>query len=394
MSAHQQAVSAINSWLIDEGRRSNDPVLIIETYVAMLQNAGLSLDRIRLAQRFKNPLMVAWGGIWTKDGVDIYTVPRSRMDTSAWIGSPFEYVIENNRPLRKILKNLHSDDHETYHELQAEGGTDFYVTVLEYGDGSRQGCSYMTGRDDGFTAAEIDVIDQTRHALASAFEPITMRRSTHSLLETYLGVGPARAVIDGSIQRGEHVKTEAAIMFADLRGFTAKSGSWPEPALLTALDDYFEAVIEAVREQGGDVLKLMGDGVLAMFPVTESKQTCSINAVRAAQAALAKLAHKNQRRAQNGAAPLAAGIGVSFGRVTYGNIGSPDRLDFTIVGEAVNRASRIQDLCKTQERAILFDATIAEHLSEPVDPIGSHPLRGLPGQHAIFSVRASTQEAR
>ncbi len=176
------------------------------------------------------------------------------MSTGAWHGSPFEYVVTNTEPLHKSLQSLGPEDHQTYRELADAGGRDFYATVLEYRDGSRQACSYVTDRDAGFGPADLRIIEQTRAELGSVLEPLAVRRSAESLLTTYLGIGPAGAVIEGSIQRGEYVQIEAAIMFADMRGFTEKSVTWPEVDFLSAQDDFFEAVVEAVHAHCGDVL--------------------------------------------------------------------------------------------------------------------------------------------
>lgn len=376
---------AISHWLIGEGRRSGDAVQIVDGYVRRLIKAGVPISRARVAQRLANPLLSAWGIIWTSAGAQVYTVPKITLSTDAWHGSPFEYVLNNNRSLHKSLLSLSPEDHITYHELAASGGKDFFVTFLEYGDGSRQGCSFLTNLPSGFESWHLKLIDDTRSALAAALEPIAMRHSTESLLRVYLGNDPAKAVVQGSIERGQHVQTEAAIMFADLRGFTAKSNAWSERELLTALDDYFEAFVDAVIAHGGDVLKFMGDGILAIFPGETSLEGSCRNALSAAKDAISGLNAKNQRRADAGLQPLAAGIGLSFGPVTYGNIGSPDRLDFTVVGAAVNRASRIQDLCKETKEPILFEETIAKSQDGPVKLIGSKSLRGMPGSHQIYS---------
>jgi len=384
MAAPNDPSTDINAWLTRDARRSGNPAAVVEGYLERLQQAGVSVSRARIAQRLANPLLSAWGIIWTPDGAREYEVPRSALLTSAWQGSPFQHVLENNRPLHKSLLNLTPADHHTYHELAETGGTDFYVTILDYGDGSSQACSFLTGHGAGFSAENINLIERTRYCLASALEPIAMRRSTDSLLKVYLGQDPARAVISGAIERGQQVHTRAAIMFADLRGFTEKSVSWPESALLSALDDYFEAVVEAVHKNAGDVLKLMGDGVLAMFQDAAGANGCR-NAVMAAGDALAGLETKNQDRLADEKDPLQAGFGLSFGPVSYGNIGSPDRLDFTIVGAAVNRASRIQDLCKTTGRAVLMGSEVAERAGIGVEPVGTHRLRGMPQEESVFA---------
>lgn len=274
-------------------------------------------------------------------------------------------------------------------DLAREGGSDFYATVLEYGDGSRQACSYVTQRAEGFSENDLSLIDKTRVGLASAMEPVAKRRSLQSLLKTYVGSGPSSSVVEGTIRRGDHTLIEAAILFAELRGFTAKSEAWTEDVLLKALDDYFEAAVEAVHSHGGDVLKFLGDGILAVFPVGETKSDRCDNAVAAARTAVSELNLKNECRIREGLEPIEAGFGISFGSVTYGNIGSPDRHDFTVVGSAVNLASRIQDLCKSLGKTILVSREVADELPDSLVSVGRHELRGISEGRFLFSADAT-----
>ena len=238
----------LKDWLIGPGRLSGDGVAIAEGCARRLAAAGVPLSRARFAQRLANPLLSAWGIIWTPEETTEYTVAREILETGAWLGSPFQQVVTDRSMLHKSLIGLDPDrDHITYHELAAAGGTDFFAMALEYGDGSAQGCSFVTADPGGFAPAHIDLIAGTRHALAAAFEPVAMRRSSESLLRTYLGEGPAKAVIEGTIRRGEHLGLDAVVMFSDLRDFTAKSESWSDTALLRALDGYFEAVVRSVH---------------------------------------------------------------------------------------------------------------------------------------------------
>jgi adenylate cyclase len=177
--------------------------------------------------------------------------------------------------------------------------------------------------------------------LSSALEPMTMRKSTRSLLRTYLGDGPSEAVWNGTIKRGERRTLDAVVMFSDLRGFTAFSENSTEEQIFNALDGYFEVVVNAVEEMGGDVLKFMGDGILSIFAISspaQHNQKCR-QAALAARSVLSGLASLNEVRANEANSQLEVGIGINAGRVSYGNIGSPGRLDFTVLGAAVNVAS-------------------------------------------------------
>ncbi len=382
----------LNEWLIGPGRLSGDGVAIGEGYARRLVAAGVPLSRARFGQRLANPLLSAWGVIWTPRETTEYTVTRATLETGSWEGSPFQQVLADRSMLHKSLVGLDPEkDHGTYHELAAAGGTDFFAMVLEYGDGSAQACSFVTADPGGFTQAHLALIADTRHALAAAFEPVAMRRSSESLLRTYLGDGPAKSVIEGTIRRGEHRALDAAVMFSDLRGFTAKSESWGETALLRALDGYFEAVVRSVHAHGGDVLKFIGDGVLAIFPVDRSDghpDRCR-DALAAAAAAIAAIEGLNAERRRDGLEALAIGIGIHLGAVTFGNIGSPERLDFTVIAPTVNVASRVQDLCKPLGESVLVTAAVAERVGAAVRPLGVHPVKGLGAPIEVFGLRAA-----
>ncbi|MCP5000085.1 MAG: adenylate/guanylate cyclase domain-containing protein [Hyphomicrobiales bacterium] len=383
------ASNDINAWLIDEGRRLGEAKAIVDGYSARLVRAGVPLSRANIAQRFANPLLVAWGIVRTPKETTKYEVARSTLDTTSYIGGPFEYVMTKRKPLHKSLTGLNREtEHSAYVELADGGGTDLYAHLLHYGDGSAHGGTFVSNDPDGFQERHLELIHETRHGLASAMEPVAMRSSTASLLQTYLGNGPALAVREGTIQRGEHAALEAVVMFGDLRGFTKKTETWSEAALLAALNGYFDVVVQAVEANGGDVLKFMGDGILSIFPIDEanSRENCCRNAANAPQTAIASLNVLNVERQDGGEETLAMGMGINLGPVTYGNIGSPDRLDFTVLGSAVNVASRVQDLCKTVGEPVLATEQVALCIPDSFSLQGSHSVRGVAEPIEVFAL--------
>lgn len=375
------------TWLISQGRMLGDETQIVSRYCAGLQELGIPLSRVRIGQNYSNPLISAWGIIWTPEGSRKYLVPNTIRVSSAWHGSPFEQVVTSRDCLRKRLLDLDlTAEHEVYSELREAGATDFLALPLEYGDGSVQGSSFTTDHPGGFSDAQVEIIESTRHALSSALEPIAMRESQKSLLQTYLGEGPALEIDNGNIKRGEHKSVSAAILFADLRGFTAKSEVWSEEKLLSIMGDYFDMVVTPIRGHGGDVLKFMGDGVLAIFPAEDDPQTACRAAVSATSDALAQLEAYNRAARSEGEEQIEFVVGIDFGTVTFGNIGSPDRLDFTVVGSAVNVASRVQGLCKELGEQMLMTADVQRHLSLETESLGRHKLKGLGGAIEVFRV--------
>lgn len=384
-----KAIADLNTWMMDEGRRSGDPIRVVSHFCSTLSDAGVPLWRVNIGQRFANPLLIAWGIVWTPEGTETYDVTHARMLTDGYIGSAFEYIVKNQRPLHKSLRGLDPEtDHLSYLEFAEAGGTDYYATWLDYGDGSQHGCTFATRHEQGFHKDHLAMIEAARPGLACALEPVTMRKSTQSLLRTYLGQGPSGAVYNGSIQRGECTSLDAVVMFSDLRGFTALSDSHGELETMDVLNSYFDTVVQSVEENGGDVLKFIGDGVLSIFPIAipeEHAHRCR-QAATAAQGVLTGLAALNEARSAKGKPPLDAGIGINAGQVSYGNIGSPGRLDFTVLGPAVNVASRIEGLTKSLGWRVLATACVASQAPDLFASQGHHEVRGLSSEIELFGL--------
>lgn len=392
--AHNGAVTEITRWLIGNARLTLGPVELITGFCERLMAQGVPLWRLRAGQRLANPLAVGWGVFWTRDGSGTheYLVPRTMLSTDAYHGSPFQYVIESGQSFRRRLHDLDASDHQVLHEMAAAAGTDYLAVALEYGDGSVQGLGLVSDGPSGFADEHLDLIERLRQPLAAALEPVAMRRSNASLLKTFLGDGPADAVLAGAFQRGDRQHLDAAILLADLRGFTVLSERLDEADLFSALDRYFEAVVEAVRDARGDVLKFMGDGILAIFPVSAAGTRAA--ACRAALRAVADADERLDGATAADGSPLAFVATLHVGQVSYGNIGSPERLDFTVLGPAVNLVSRLEGLAKQQNRSPLCSAAFARSLELDLAPIGRFPLKGVAEPQEVFAPGDTVGEIR
>jgi adenylate cyclase len=371
--------AAIVDWLIGPARQSAAPSEIVGGFAERLVAAGIPLFRLRIGQSVANPLISAWGVIWSREsGPERYTVPREMLATDSYKGSPFEQVIQTRKSFHRSLENLvQGKDHPVLFELAESGSTDYLAMPIGYGDGSLQVSAFTTDRPGGFSAGEVELIESLASAIGAAFEPAAMRHSMASLLEVYLGSGPAERIGNGAFRRGQTTEIDAAVLITDLRDSTALSEHLAPGALLDRLGAYFEIVVEAVRKEGGDVLKFVGDGVLAVFPVDEAgrQEACR----RAANAVLDAFTR-----------PQAAGMrfvaALHVGPVVYGNIGSPDRLDFTVVGPTVNYLSRLEGIAKALDRRAVCSGDVAAVLSDRVTSLGWQTLKGFSEPQEVFEL--------
>lgn len=372
--------AGITNWLIGPARQRLPPEEIVRGLVGRLVAAGIPLLRIRLGQSVANPMIGAWGVIWTRTGgVELYTVQRGVLGTTAFHGSPFEHVIVTRTSFRQRLEQLDATrHHEVLLEQAALGGTDYLALPIEYGDGSVQSGAFTTDRPGGFTDPEVALIESLAPAISAAMEPSAMRHSMESLLEVYLGAGPAGRVGKGAFQRGQTTEMDAAVLLTDLRNFTGLSERLAPPELLDSLGRYFEVVVNAVRAEGGDVLKFIGDGVLSVFSAEDAgrRDAC----LRAARSVVRSLQH-----AVATDLPFVAALHV--GPVVYGNIGSPDRLDFTVVGPTVNYASRLETTAKLLNRRAVCSEDVASTLpTAMVQDLGRHELKGIAEAQSVFEL--------
>ena len=238
-----------------------------------------------------------------------------------------------------------------------------------------------------FAPDEADRLREAARFAAAPLAALTARATLTAALEAYLGRRSAARVLAGRLRRGVGETIEAALLFADLRGFTALSENTPPAAVISALDAWFDRIAGSVHAFGGEVLKFMGDGVLAIFPVVGgSPRNACDTALKAVAAARTGMAHLDEARGREGLAPLPFGVALHLGEMLWGNIGAADRLDFTAIGPAVNLVSRLEGLCRPLDRAVLISGAFAAATTVPLVALGTHALRGIASPCAVFTV--------
>jgi len=381
------SVGPVIDWLLREGRLKADPVALVDGLAAQLLRAGAPLWRLRLGFFTIHPQVAAWAYVWKHgEATQIERFPHGVRQSAAFIGSPAQRMMDSGAPVRYRLDALAKADHRLLHELAAEGGTDYLLLPLRFSDGSRNVFAVATDIERGFGARDLANFEQLSHALGAALESAATHRIAETLLDTYVGHRSGRRILSGQIQRGAADIIEAAIWYADLRDFTALSEKLPSARLLEMLNAYFELVAQAVTPRGGEILRFMGDAMLILFPADQKGQlgaACAA-AMDAALDAFARAETVNHRRRLDACPEIRFGVGLNAGQVVYGNVGAPDRLDFTVIGPAVNRAARLESMTKDLGVPLLMTATFAAALGRPTRSLGAHQMRGLEEPVEVF----------
>jgi adenylate cyclase len=269
--------------------------------------------------------------------------------------------------------------------MRAKGLTDYVAWPLYHTLGKRHIVTFATDRPGGFDDAHIASLKRLLPVLALVSEIRMKNRLARTLLETYVGTHAGELILAGATRRGTGTTVRAAIMICDLRDFTRISDNWPRDDVIDLLNDYFDAISEPVARHGGEILKFMGDGLLAIFPLSEPSACANLlHAVTEARQAMAALNEKNNG---SGRAPLNFGIGLHVGDVMYGNIGSRTRLDFTVIGPAVNMASRLETLTKQFGKPVLLSRAFADFVERDfaLEHVGEHSVRGFSDPIELFA---------
>lgn len=354
-----------------------------------LQQAGIPLRRATLHVQINHPQWLGARMIWSDGmrGAEIARVDYDVRERSEYIGSPANEIHDGAAEVRERLEQESSlgRKHALYEEMRTLGLTDYVAWPLYHTLGKRHIVTFATDRPGGFDPAHVAALKKVLPVLALVSEIRIKNRLARTLLETYVGSHAGELILAGATRRGTGTTVRAAIMICDLRDFTKISDNWPRDDVIDLLNDYFDAMSEPIARHGGEILKFIGDGLLAIFPL-QAPNACAnlLHAVTEARQAMAAL---NERNSASSRAPLNYGIGVHVGDVMYGNIGSASRLDFTVIGPAVNMASRLEALTKQLGRTVLLSRDFAELVERKfeLEHVGKHDVRGFSEPIELFA---------
>lgn len=387
----------IEAWLLADAMREDDTLALVEGFAWRLAMADLGVDRLSLHVGTLHPQAIGFSWNWSRADAtcdEIRVAPEATTHDS-FRQSPLQGVILNGERFRASTGDpTLSARYPILAELSRQGLTDYAAFPIGVSHGRHNAATLATRRPGGFPAGAAPVLGRLFRLFALHMQRHVARRIAENIVRTYLGPEVGRRVLDGQVRRDMGETGESVVWFSDLRGYTQLSDRLAPDVVLAVLNAYCEIMVGAVRGAGGEVLKFMGDGLLAGFggPAFGGRRGEAVAALGAARQALSGLAALNaapppELAAMAGWAPLATGIALHAGESFFGNIGSRDRLDFTVIGKAVNVASRVEGLCRPLGRPILVTDAVARHLDEPLDALGEHALKGIAEPVRVFGVR-------
>ncbi|MEJ8572429.1 adenylate/guanylate cyclase domain-containing protein [Microbaculum marinum] len=387
----------LRDWVLDKGHMSADLGEFIGGLAGKLVVAGIPVYRITSGIPILHPLIRAETAIWMEGaGISWRQFPQSLSSEKMYTNSPLYHVYKSGKTVRVAVKpEPEPGEFGILADLRAEGATDYVAFPLTYSDSTNKSLTLATRHPNGFSDAHIDIMESILKPIALVFEIHTQRRSAVTLLGTYLGRSTAPRVLAGEILRGDGQQIEAIIWFSDLRGFTDLSAKFTPRELVDVLDFYFESMTDAVEAHGGEVLKFIGDAVLAIFTFTNESEArkAATDALQAAHEAVDSLSRISDATFSACVKSLSVGISLHMGAVFYGNVGGRERLDFTVIGEAVNIGSRINELTRDLGHTILASEDFVEYAEAAFAEVGTYPLRGVRQPQRVFHPELPTTDA-
>lgn len=383
-------VRAVNDWLMERALDDTDIDAIVEGMVSRLVAAGIPIERVMVGFKTLHPLYEGVSYIWSKDEG---RVERSlhldvREKNPDWLDSPMKWMSDNDVTFmrRHLIGPGAILDFNVLQTFRKSGGTDYLALMTPFTTDrdstlgtNRIFMTYMTRRPSGFTDEDLAILSSIQRRFAVSCKMRIMHEETKTILETYLGSDAGHRVRDGQIKLGDSTKTRAVIWFSDMRNSTSVAASVGDDAFLGEMNDFFAATAGSVLKHGGQVLRYIGDATLAIFPIREDEQdleqACTAAVYAAAEAQL-NIDQLNRPREETGLPAFDYGLGMHVGDVIYGNVGVPDRVDFTVIGQAANEAARIEQLTKQLGKRVLVSHQVAKFISCPTEEMGAFELHG------------------
>ena len=395
-------IDKVANWLARAGLSGKSETELLNAFCAKCAKIGLPIDRAIVIIDTLHPIYEGRAFRWRNDGTEETTMieygsTQSGEAAADWQASVFYELLTTGEEERRIVLGAAPEGREYKHvtELRESGHRDYIAFVHRFSEETAIGemdCVYSnwaTRSPAGFSEQHLGALRQLLPTLALAVKCASLARIAETLVEVYLGRDAGRRVLSGRIGRGTTETITAVLWFSDLRGFTTITDSADPAEIIPLLNDYADTVISAIHANGGDVMKLVGDGVLAIFKADDPADAC--RSALAAEADMhASSTALSTRRAAEGRPTTSVYLGLHIGEVFYGNVGSDDRLDFTVVGPAVNEVSRIVSMCRSVDRGVVassaFFAATPEPQRDTLVSVGRYALRGVGRAQELFTL--------
>ena len=385
------SLAPVAEWLLTEGQRADNAEGLVAGLTDRLLAVGFAFDRLRVSVETLHPQLIAWSVSWfAGQGTSIFLAPHGISLRQDFSGSPIQHIRAGGDEVRYRPRNglRPGNQAEFMADLVQEQISDYIALPMVFSNGMRNFISFGTKAASGFSDTDLAKLRALTLFLAPLFETLELRFLSKTLLETYVGPRTADKVLAGSIKRGDSEVIQAAIWYSDLRNFTGLTESLPPAKLIELLNEYCEHVAAAAEPRGGEILQFIGDAILIVFAADgqDTLRTAANNAIDAAIDAFNGLAVVNHRRQRRQEPSIRFGVGLHVGTVTHGNIGSPSRLAFNVVGSAVNRAARLEAKTKDFNTPLLFSDDMAALLAHPTRKLGDVPMRGIAGLQPVHTL--------
>ncbi len=386
-----ETLDGVAAWLRGPARREDLFTKVIDEFGWRLTAAGIGLLRVAVNTTILHPQFMGATYHWWKDLAETrkIMIMHEVLDLVPYSDNPILQSRAENKTIRRRLDGDHAAfDFTILADLKARGATDYLLIPVESPFGFEAHIiSYVADAPGGFRQAEIDLLTGFSRDVALIADMRSQRQIAENVLAAYLGAQTGPRVLAGKIRRGSGEEISAAIWSSDLRGFTALSDHAPSEMVISTLNDLFDLQARAIAAHGGEILKFIGDGLLAIFPAETPHEArrAAENALAAARETLAGVA---ARPTPEGQSPLRLVVALHFGEVTYGNIGSVDRVDFTVIGPAVNLVSRIEAIAKSRDLPLIVSDDFARALADELPSLGAFELRGLGQPHELYAPSA------
>jgi len=381
-----ETFKSIADWLIDGARDTANPAEMMRDCCNRLVAAGLPLWRVGVFVRTLHPDIFGRNFIW-RPGTEVVlgTADFDVQRSPEFLRSPLAVLYSKGQEVRFRLDKSESLSFPFFDDMRAEGVTDYIAVPLMFVDGSIHGASWTTRELGGFTDEHLANLKSIVPPLTRLIEVIGLRRVAATLLDTYVGSRAGERILHGQIRRGHTETMHAAIWLSDLRGFTALSDRLPPETVVDVLNRYFDCQVAPILKHGGEVLKFMGDGLLAVFPIQDgdTEHVCA-RVLAAAEEARANVAALEHESAPGFIEHFRFGLALHIGRLLYGNIGGGNRLDFTCIGPAVNLAARLEKIAGRLGRTIVASSAFADACSDGWHELGEFPIAGFAETQRVY----------